>query len=302
MIKRAAFLAIFSSVLLFLSATHLEASGIVVLKSADITPYNEALEGFRSSCACEIREEIPVRELGSTDAAARLLRGAPDGVFVIGIDALSRAKRIRDLPVVYAMVPGGQSTDGYAENVSGVNMYISPKEYLSAIRKVFPHATRIGVLYDPGHLEAYIREAASVAKAMGLGLVMKKVLRPGDVPSLIEGMQSKIDVYWMLPDTTVVNKESVELLLLFSFQNRVPVFTFSKKYVEMGAVAGLNMMPFDMGVQAGELMKKLLAGKGVHSPIRVDTRRTLLMINHKVAQKLGITIREEILKGTEDVN
>ena len=67
-------------------------------------------------------------------------------------------------------------------------------------------------------------------------------------------------------------------------------------------MAGLNMKPFEMGVQAGELMKKLVAGKGAKTPIRVDTRRTTLMINGKVARKLDITIREEILKRAEDVN
>ena len=302
MIKKFISLAIALCVLPLFYASAAEASDVVVLKSAEIRPYNEAIEGFRSSCGCDIGEEMTVRELGGADASARLLRSNPEGVFVIGIDALSRVKRIRDVPVVYAMVPGAQTVDTYGENVSGVNMYISPKEYLSAIRKVFPDAKRIGVLYDPGHLESFMREAASVARSMGIDLVIEKVFRPGDVPLLIQEMKNKIDVYWMLPDTMVVNKESVAVLLLFSFQNRVPVFTFSKKYVEMGAVAGLNMKPFEMGVQAGELMKKLVAGKGAKTPIRVDTRRTTLMINGKVARKLDITIREEILKRAEDVN
>jgi putative ABC transport system substrate-binding protein len=302
MIKRFISLAIALCVLPLSYASLTEASDVIVLKSADIKPYNEALEGFRSSCSCNIKEEIYVRELESEDARARLLRSNPDGVFAIGIDALSRVKRISDLPVVYAMVPDTQSQAAYGENVSGVNMYIPPQECLSAIRKVFPHAKRIGTLYDPGHLESFMKEAVSSAKSKGMDLVMKKVSRSQDVPSLIEGMKNKIDVYWMLPDTTTVNKESVEFLLLFSFQNRVPVFTFSKKYVEMGAVAGLNMTPFDMGAQAGRIMKKLISEKGARSPVRVNTRKTVLMINGKVARKLGIKISEEISKRAENVD
>lgn len=302
MIKRSIFLAIAFCVIPLLHAFRTEASDVIVLKSADIKPYNEALEGFRSSCGCNIKEEIHVRDLESEDARERLLRSNPGGIFAIGIDALSRVKRISDLPVVYAMVPDTQSQIAYGENVSGVNMYISPQEYLSAIRKVFPRAKRIGVLYDPGHLEAFMREAASVAESMGTDLVVRKVFRPGDVPSLIEGMKNKIDVYWMLPDTTVVNKESVEFLLLFSFQNGVPVFTFSKKYVERGAVAGLNMTPFDMGAQAGRIMRKLISEKGAGTPLRVDARKTVLMINGKVARKLGIKISAEISKRAEDVD
>jgi putative ABC transport system substrate-binding protein len=302
MIKRFISLAIALCVLPLFYVSRAEASDVIVLKSADIMPYNEALEGFRSSCGCRIDEQVHVGELGTTEVSSRLLRSNPDGVFVIGIDALSRVKRIRDVPVVYAMVPDAESLEAYGGNVSGVNMYIRPEEYLSAIRKVFPDAKRVGVLYDPGHLESFMREAVSVAESLGIDLVKKKVFRSQDVPSLIEGMKNKIDVYWMLPDATVVNKESVEFLLLFSFQNRVPVFTFSKKYVELGAVAGLNMTPFDMGVQAGGIMKKLLGGKDVKSPIRVETRKTVLTINSKVARKLGIRLREEVSKRAEDVN
>jgi putative ABC transport system substrate-binding protein len=302
MIKRVTFLAIALCILPLLDALRAEASDVIVLKSADIKPYQEAFEGFRSSCGCTIREQVRVGELGTVEVSARLLRTGPDGLFVIGIDALSRVKKIRDVPVVYAMVPDAQSLDTYGGNVSGVNMYIRPEEYLSTIRKVFPEARRIGVLYDPGHLESFMREAASVAGSMGLHLITKKVSRTQDVPSLIEGLKNKIDVYWMLPDTTVINKESVEYLLLFSFQNRVPIFTFSKKYVEMGAVAGLNMTPFDMGVQAGEIMKRLLSDKGGRAPARVDTQKTALIINTKVARKLGIRIREEISKRAEDVD
>ena len=56
-------------------------------------------------------------------------------------------------------------------------------------------------------------------------------------------MQGKIDILWMLPDATVVTDETVELLLRFSFQHDVPMFSFSKKYVEVGAVASLDVDP-----------------------------------------------------------
>jgi putative ABC transport system substrate-binding protein len=241
-------------------------------------------------------------ENGPADISAELLDTNPDGVLAIGIEALSQVRRIRDLPVVYAMIPNFQPSGLYGKNVSGVNMYIPPEKYLSAMLELFPWAKRIGLVYDPKNMEPFVQEAAHAAQSRGIELVMKKASRPSDTPPLIEGMKDKIDVFWMLPDMTVVNQEEVKFLLLFSFQNRVPVFTFSKKYVEMGAVAGLNMRPYDMGVQAGEIMKRLLAEKDAKSPVRMDARKTVLMINSKVARKMGIRIRDEISKRAEDVD
>jgi len=302
MIKRFVFLTIFLLILPLFNASSPDASKIVVLKSADIKPYNDALEGFRSSCGCEVSDELHQNENGPADISAELLATNPDGVLAIGMEALSQVRRIRDLPVVYAMIPNFQPSGSYGKNVSGVNMYIQPEKYLSAMLELFPWAKRIGLVYDPKNMEPFVQEAVHAAQSRGIELVMKKASRPSDTPPLIEGMKDKIDVFWMLPDMTVVNQEEVNFLLLFSFQNRVPVFTFSKKYVEMGAVAGLNMRPYDMGVQAGEIMKRLLAEKDAKSPVRMDARKTVLMINSKVARKMGIRIRDEISERAEDVD
>lgn len=301
MIKRFAFLTIFLLILPLFNASSPDASEIVVLKSADIKPYNDAVEGFRSSCNCEVSDEMSHPENGASEVSEEILFRNPDGVLAIGIDAFSLVKGIRDLPVVYAMIPNSQSSGIFGKNVSGVNMYISPEKYLSAMLELFPSAKRIGLIYDPRNMEPFVQEAAHAAQSRGIELVMKKASRPGDTPLLIEGMKDRIDVFWMLPDMTVINQESVKFLLLFSFQNRVPIFTFSKKYVEMGAVAGLNMTPYDMGVQAGEIMKKVLTEKAAKSPIRTDARKTVLMVNTKVARKMGIKIRDEISKKAEDV-
>ena len=296
MIKRFAFLILVFLASLLFYASCSDAYDVAVLKSAEIKPYSEALEGFRSSCDCE------VEEMSHSDFSREIPRMNAYGVFAIGMDALSRLQTLKDLPVVFAMVSGLPPSNSFGRNVSGVNMYISPEKYLHAMLELFPDAKRIGVVYDPKNMETFVREALQVAQSLGVELVVKKASRPGEAPPLIGGMKDQIDVFWMLPDSTVVNSESVKFLLLFSFQNKIPVFTFSKKYVEMGAVAGLNIAPFDMGVQAGEIMKRLRTEREVKSPIRVGARKTVLMINSKVAKKMGIRMREEIARKAEDVN
>jgi putative ABC transport system substrate-binding protein len=104
----------------------------------------------------------------------------------------------------------------------------------------------------------------------------------------------------MLPDATVVTGDTVELLLRFSFQHAVPIFSFSKKYVEMGAVASLDVDPYDMGVQAAEILSKVAAH---HSDaIRVYARKSHLTVNKNVAAKMGLPIRDEVLKKVNNGN
>lgn len=278
-----------------------EAHEIVVLKSAEIKPYNEALAGFESSFDCTVRELI-LSDIKNQDVLREVHDINPDMVLAIGMDALTQAQEIRDRPVVYTMVPHSRALSACSENISGVSMYISPEKYFDTMLELFPDVKRVGLVYDPEHTGMFVTEALKIARAKGIELVIKKADEARNVPLLIDSMNGEIDLFWMLPDTTVVNSETVNYMLLFSFQSRVPIFTFSKKYVEMGALAALNIDPFHLGVQAGEIAKKLFCKENVKIPIRVYARKTVLTINKKVAEKMGIKIKDEIIERAEDLN
>jgi len=301
MIKKIVYCAI---TLLFVVSSQIplsEAYDVIAVKSAEISPYNQALEGFKDSCGCSITE-IAYQDMADSDLLIRIRKEGPDMVLAIGMDALRHVQPLTDIPIVYAMVPHSPRAASAQKNISGVSMFIPPAKQLDTISGIFPNARRIGIIYDPKNTEMVIREALRAAQAGAVELVVRKANRPGDVPALIDSLKDKIDVFWMLPDTTVVSSETINHLLLFSFQNKVPVFTFTNKYVAMGAVASLNIIPYDLGRQAGEMGRRLISDKTSNSPVRVDARNTELTINKKVAKKLGIAIRDEILGRANDVN
>ncbi len=288
-------------IIITVPAVSSQAFDVVALKSADIKPYDDALDGFRSSCGCSLKE-VDLSEVRSGNGSRGIFGADPDMAFVVGLDALNRLRGVQDIPVIYTMVPPSQSPAVAKNNISGVSMYISPEKFIGAMQDIFPEARRIGIVYDPRYSENFVAEAVRAAQARGVELVLKKAGRPSDVPPLIDLMREKIDVFWMLPDMTVVTPETVKYLLLFSFQNRVPVFTFSKKYVELGALAALDIVPYDMGVQAGEIARRIANERTVKGPIRLEARKTALAINRKVARKLGIRIGDQILRRAQNVD
>ncbi len=298
--KRSSFFVLITLLILNGFAASSGAGEIVVIKSADIQPYNDALEGFRSSFADDVTE-IVLSETEPAEAFRRVHDARADAVFAIGMDALNLARSVVDIPVIYAMVPHHPPLSSGPKPISGVSMYIPPDRYIEAMLDVFYGAKRIGVIYDPRNSEAYMKEALQSAQGRGVELVLRKASRPSDIPALVDSLKDKIDVFWMLPDTTVINPETVKYLLLFSFQNKVPIFTFSKKYVEMGSTAGLYTAPFDIGVQAGEIARKLVTEKNPKT-IRTDARRTVLAVNRKIIKKFGIRVRDDILNRAENVD
>lgn len=273
-----------------------DAFEVVAVKSADFKPYNDALKGFGNACNCEVRE-LNLVEDEKQITVEKISRLSPDAVLAIGTEAFKKVKSIKDIPVIYTMVIPSETVTPLQKNISGVSMDISPETCITTIIEIFPEAKRIGLLYDPQYTGLFVKKAIDVARQKGVGIISKIVLNSSDAPALIDEMQGKIDIFWMLPDLTVVNSETLNYMLLFSFENKVPIFTFSRKYVEMGALAALNIIPFDMGVQAGEIARML--SEGHKDSIRVYTKKAHLIINTKVAKKLGIKIKNEFLRRAE---
>jgi putative ABC transport system substrate-binding protein len=269
---------------------------VTVVNNTDLKPYQDALRGFRDASTCNVRE----LKLRGGEEDEDVLLHSQDAIVAVGTAAFKKIRTTTNLPVVYVMVmPSETAPSSLGPNISGVSMDPSPASSVAAIREVFPWAKKIGLLYDPKRTGALVEEAVKAARAAGVELVTKQASNPRELPRLLEELRSAIDLFWMLPDPTVVTAETTDYLLRFSFQSNVPLFSFSSKYVELGAIAALDTDPYDMGTQAAEIVNRLSSGyKGV---IREYARASRLSINEKVAAKMGLTIRRDIIKRAKNV-
>jgi len=272
---------------------------VVALKSSDIPPYNEVVEGFKKTCGCTLAEITPEDHESDAALQGRVLASNPGLILTVGLDALSRALRIKEVPVVYSMVSNPVLPDKGGRSIAGVSMNIPPEKFLEAITGLFPSAKRIGVVYDPKNSDPFMHEAERQAKSRGVQLVMVQVHRPAEVPSAIDGLRGLIDLLWMVPDATAVNAEAFKHMLGFSFRTSIPVFAFAKKYVEMGAAAGLHAASYDIGRQAGESVLRGLPGSG--PSVRMAPRDAALVVNRKILDKLGTPVNDQVLKRAEHV-
>ena len=280
---------------LFSSPLPALASDVLIIRDSDIKPYQEVIEGFQKTCNCSTLE----MDLSDLDAIESALKTKPDAVVALGTKALRHTRKIRNLPLIYAMVMPSEAVEATGKNVSGVSMDIAPADYLTAMAGMFPSAKRIGVLFNPDQTGPYVKDASAAALETGSSLVLMPVANARKAPELLHKLSGKIDVLWMLPDATIMNFETINAMLLFSFQNDVPIVSFSKKYVQMGAVAALTVAPRNMGEQAGELARSLLRdGKG---PLRVYAANPRLIVNTKVGVKIGVQINGKLFQSGEKV-
>jgi putative ABC transport system substrate-binding protein len=291
------------AVALLFSATSVlaaPAGEIVVLCDTGVAPYRDLQEGFAQSSPLPVRV-LPPEEAGGAGFEARLRHEGVRGVLAVGIQSRVAVEGLRELPVLLAMVPRVESWVAGQPNRLGIEMALSPRQHLETMRRVFPRARRVGVVFDPGQTGDYVREAGAEA-GPGLTLVTREIARPAELSRGLDELRGHVDVIWLLPDPTVLQGANLNILLLASFESRIPLYGFARKYVELGAIAAAHLDPAVMGAQAARMLAAALDGPPAPAAARWRyATGAQLVVNQKVARKMGLDLDPALLEEADDV-
>lgn len=302
---RVALLAVVAAGAVFLSGAvptrAATAVDVAVICDPEIAPYRAMLEAFTEACDCTVRV-IPPQVSEQPGLELRLKAAGVRAVLAVGLQARAAVEGVRELPVVLTMVPQVASWIDAQPNRHGIGMSLAPRQNLETLRRVFPQAKRIGVVFDPAQTGGYVREAGLAAAALNLTLETHEIGKPGDLSRHLEELRDRIDVIWMLPDPTLLQGENLSVLLLASFESRVPIFSFASKYVALGAIAAAFLDPVALGTQAAEVIGRASSRSGgVAQPRWEYARGAQLVLNQKVARKMGIVLDPAVLEAAADV-
>ena len=276
---------------------------LVVIQSACMEPYNQALHGIQEALA----QDIPARGPKSVTEhtlqsfilsekenpgllCKEILQKQPDTLLVIGSSSLSLVKGIEKTPIVYLMVPFPELMAAAQDNITGISMNIEPDREIDQLMQAAPQVKKIGLLYDPNRTEAFVQKARKHAVKKGLTLIALPIKHASEVFNGLEKLKGRIDWFWMVPDLTVLTPQTTDFIMLFSLENRVPVLTFSDKYLDMGAVLSVSTDPRDMGRQAAELALQVMRGEEAPGRPPVQVRKIIVKTNHQAARMLGIDL------------
>lgn len=288
----------------FAPASHAES--IALIKSYDSEFYDAAISGFLSSCNNEIAEyNLRGEEGGSSELIEEITQSDPDLIVAIGIMAAEFAQqKLSRFPVLYAMVSEPKAYGLTGRNIAGISLDVPIERQLTVYRSMVNDLKSLGAIYDPAKSGDFVAEARAVAERLGIVLHTREVASRKEVPAALRALlrEEKIDALWMIPDDTVVTPESFKFLLLSSFENDLPFLAASDIFVKFGALASLTPDYTDVGRQGCELATALTSGKvtlakvDIVLPAKID-----LSINLKTAQKIGLSIPEEIIASADVV-
>ena len=249
---------------------------------------------------------------GNTATAGQIARkfvgDKPDVIVAIATpSAQAVVASTKSVPVVFAAVTDPvaaqlvRSWEPSGSNVTGVSDELELDRQMELVKRVLPDAKRVGIVYNPGEANSVVvvERLRKLLPTMGLTLVEAAAPRSVDVGSAARSLVGKVDVIYTNTDNNVVS--AYESLVKVGMDTKTPLIASDTDSVKRGAIAALGIDYYQHGVQAGELVVRLLKGEEPGSIAPQKTAELSLFINRSAAAAQGVTLSQELIDSAAEV-
>lgn len=216
--------------------------------------------------------------------------------------AQALAASTRTIPVIFTAVtdPLGaklvKNLEHPGANVTGLSDLTPVAQHVDLMQELVPGLKAIGVVYNPGEANGVtlVELLKKAAKAKNIAVVEASALKSADVQSAARIIASKVQVIYAPTDNTVAS--AIDALIGVANQAKIPVVGGSTSFVENGAVASLGFDYYQVGVQTADYVDAVLKGQNPGDMAVKFAEGSDLFLNIKAAEKLGISLSDEMLK------
>ncbi|MCZ4307891.1 ABC transporter substrate-binding protein [Vibrio atlanticus] len=207
----------------------------------------------------------------------------------------------RTIPIVFTAVtdPIGarlvKQLEQPGRNVTGLSDLSPISQHVSLIKELLPNAVSVGVVYNPAEANAValVGLLKQATRNFGFTLHTEKALTIDDVEEKTASVAKKSDVIYALTDNTVAS--GIEGLINAANQAGTPVVAGATSYVGKGAIAGLGLDYYDVGVQTADYVAAILNGQKPGKLNVKTAQSSQLVVNLDAARMLGLTLPKSVV-------
>ncbi len=271
------------------------AAVVAVVLSDDSQPYLEAADAIEASLGSE---HTVIRVLSNKLAVSDSALSRAKIMVTVGVTAAQQvAERGGKTPVLAVLVTEGwyrgEGREQLARAGRSTGALVIEQPFARQFRVVtraFPDAKKIGVLVGRDNARQ-LAELEKAAAAQQLTLVNAVVDSESNLVSALAQVLADADLLLAVPEPDLLNRNTVQSVLMTSYRYRDPVVGYSKSLSRAGALVSVYSTPKQIGRQAGEIAASLLNGgrlDGLQWP-----KYFSIAINKHVARSLGINLPSE---------
>jgi ABC-type uncharacterized transport system substrate-binding protein len=210
---------------------------------------------------------------------------------------------VKKTPVVFTVVydpiaaGAGKTREDHVPNITGVGSFPPVPDTVQLIRDVVPGVRRVGTVYN--NSETNSRKVIAVAREEfrrhGITLEEVAITSTSEVFQAAQVLTGRhIDAFWITGDNTVL--QAFEGVVKVADDHRLPLIINDPEFTGRGALACAGLGFYQSGHAAAALAARVMLGE---DPRRIPIEEVAvkkLVLNDKVARKLGLTFSAALRK------
>jgi putative tryptophan/tyrosine transport system substrate-binding protein len=237
------------------------------------------------------------------ELASELVASKPDVIIALGGDVAPYVRAATAAIPVVVIVSNDPVQSGLVAslarpggNVTGVTLAASDLagKRLQMLKEIAPQISRLGVVWNPDHVDPEYREMQMVGQRLGVRVVSLEVRGPGDFEAAF-GAAVESGVEAIVPVSSRLILAGAPRVLKFAAERVIPVASGWGPWARDGALFAYGP---DINVAtraaAGHVQKILKGAKPAELPIELPTRFELV-INLRSANALRLAIPNDLL-------
>ena len=289
---------------------------IGIIKFGEFTALTNATQGFIDGLAeagyvdgenITIHELSAAAETGNCPTIAdTLINENSDLILAVATPAASAVKeKTTTIPVLFTAVtdPAAsglvESNDAPGANLTGTSDMNPVSQQIALGKQLIPDAKTVAIMYCSSESNSKVQAdlAAAAIEEQGMKSVVKTISAIDEAKSAIESLKGQVDFIYIPTDNTLA--DGMTSVSMAANECGLPTIVGESGMVGNGALATFGINYYELGKTTAEMAVKILKGEATPSemPVEYQTSEDILEIavNTETAEKLGITIPEDIL-------
>ena len=241
--------------------------------------------------------------------AKKLVTDKNDLILAITTDAaIVLANETQEIPILITAVTDPleaklvESMEKPSTNVTGTTDMNPIDEQLDLILEVVPEVKSLGVIYNAGEInsQVQVKILKELAQAKGIeNVVEATVTASSEVMQGAQSLVGRVDAIYVPTDNTAVSAYAT--IVQVAEENKIPLFAGEARPIEQGGVGTFALDYYELGKQTALMAVRVLEGENP-GEMAIETQKDpQLIINKSGAERLEITISEELLTRADKI-
>ncbi|HHT24510.1 MAG TPA: ABC transporter substrate-binding protein [Clostridiaceae bacterium] len=212
-----------------------------------------------------------------------------------------------EIPIVFSCVTDPveagltPSWEEAGKNVTGVSDMADIESIIDFALQLYPETKTVGIVYNSAEVNSQVQVelCKEVLEKKGLDYKEGTITNTSELQQVVENLAVDVDIFYSPTDNDVAS--AMPAFQQVANKHNLPIFPGASTMVESGGTGTVGLDYYDLGLQAGEMVVRILNGESVADNPPETVEKVTKILNQDQVEALGIVVSAELEKEVEYV-